>query len=91
MREIRPSGSEGGVALTTPSLPLSNSRDLICGVGVSAIKVRGVHGPAVDHPPAGIPIVSQAPPSRCAQTSRRQVCFHPRQPWRTSPPLVNPG
>ncbi len=23
MREIRPSGSEGGVALTTPSLPLS--------------------------------------------------------------------
>ncbi len=24
MREIRPSGSEGGVALTTPSLPLSN-------------------------------------------------------------------
>jgi len=24
MREIRPSGSEGGVALTTPFLPLSN-------------------------------------------------------------------
>jgi len=23
MREIRPSGSEGGVAITTPSLPLS--------------------------------------------------------------------
>ncbi len=25
MREIRLSGSEGGVALTTPSLPLSNA------------------------------------------------------------------
>ena len=25
MREIRPSGSEGGVALTPPSLPLSGS------------------------------------------------------------------
>jgi type I restriction enzyme M protein len=25
MREIRPSGSEGGVALTTPLLPLSNT------------------------------------------------------------------
>jgi hypothetical protein len=25
MREIRPSGSEGGVALTTPSLPLSHA------------------------------------------------------------------
>ncbi len=27
MREIRPSGSEGGVALTTPSLPLSSFTD----------------------------------------------------------------
>ena len=26
MREIRPSGSEGGVALTTPFLPLSNKQ-----------------------------------------------------------------
>jgi hypothetical protein len=27
MREIRPSGSEGGVALTTPFLPLSTSQN----------------------------------------------------------------
>ena len=26
MREIRPSGSEGGVALITPSLPLSGAK-----------------------------------------------------------------
>ena len=42
MREIRPSGSEGGVALTTPLLPLS-----ITSVGDAANKVRcalKVHG-----------------------------------------------
>jgi len=29
MREIRPSGSEGGVALTTPFLPLSFDEELV--------------------------------------------------------------
>ena len=32
MREIRPYGSEGGVALTPPSLPLSNAPRSACGV-----------------------------------------------------------
>jgi hypothetical protein len=37
MREIRPYGSEGGVALTTPLLPLSPGRDATLVVLTSAL------------------------------------------------------
>src|SRR5512140_1105065 len=40
MREIRPSGSEGGVALTTPSLPLSQR----------SAPFAGPHQPPTDAP-----------------------------------------
>jgi hypothetical protein len=36
MREIRPSGSEGGVALTTPFLPLSRWATDVCNATGSA-------------------------------------------------------
>jgi len=40
MREIRQSGSEGGVALTTPSLPLS----IGSATGASRLARRGIWG-----------------------------------------------
>ena len=38
MREIRPSGSEGGVALTPPSLPLSDNPK---GIASSSPRLQG--------------------------------------------------
>jgi len=41
MREIRPSGSEGGVALTTPFLPLSTEGDAGNAGGARFVVTRG--------------------------------------------------
>ena len=48
MREIRQSGSEGGVALTPPSLPLSNDR-LKAGLQTATVRSAGFSLP----PPKG--------------------------------------
>ena len=52
MREIRPSGSEGGVALTAPSLPLSaENRPVLDSFRCSALEVECSHVSLADRPP----------------------------------------
>ena len=66
MREIRPSGSEGGVALTTPLLPLSAEDRALRGRNPSASEAWQTAGrvaPAARHAPAGASFNAKNPTS----------------------------